>query len=204
MGACRWRGDTLRLTGMGNTETHEYVMVDHCYLFYGQLSSAMRFIPPLDFLSDSAGWLGLRADGVVQFHTNLPLNGQRVAMSAHGSQVTDLVEHPRVLGVSHKALRARFGTRDRIVIFTGLKVGVTKGDRMLGHIPHVGHAVEAARMMKREGFGSGTRGREAAERWRGVLRGDVNPSELPVVHRWPAHPMDVAPDDLVGTEAKAA
>jgi hypothetical protein len=75
---------------------------------------------------------------------------------------------------------------------------------MLGHVPHVGHAVEAVRVIGREGFGSRTRAREAAERWRSVLRGDVAPSELPVVHRWPTHPNDLAPADVVPTEDAAA
>jgi hypothetical protein len=159
------------------TQQH-IVRLDHCQTYYGWAG------PLWNFAEDMAGWMAMTASGEVRFYGNYPFSSRDADWVVPLSEVTDLGTPPKYLGMSfglNKALRARFGSRDRILSFSGLKEGLTKNDRMVGHTPVVGEAYLAAKLLVKEMPGSGDRAREAAEAWRALLGGGLRVDEMTVI-----------------------
>jgi hypothetical protein len=175
-------------------DVHAYVRLDHCKVYPGGRMVPVYKYLMLNGMEDDAGWLGLTPDGIVQFHGSGFLRGQCVSFRVPLTRVRDVVEGlplmPLVMRAGSRAVRATLD-KDRVILFDGLKTGVTKSDQMLGHIPHVGKLVEAGMLVKREGLrGASARGQEAAVAWGAILREEVSPGGMPVTHRWPVHEND--------------
>jgi hypothetical protein len=156
----------------------DIVRLDHCQMYYTWAG------PLWNVAKDMAGWIALTSSGDVQFFGNSPFSRGDADWVVPVTEVTNLSEAPKYMGISYglnRALRAKFASRDRIVSFTGLKKGLSKNDRMIGHAPVAGHIYMAAKLLVNDLPGSGDRALEAANVWRRVLGGDVPAGELPVI-----------------------
>lgn len=156
----------------------EIVRLDHCQMYYTWAG------PLWNLTEDMTGWIALTLSGEVQFFGNYLFSSSDADWTVPVSEVTSLREAPKYMGMSYrlnKALRASFGSRDRIVSFSGIKEGLSRSDRMVGHLPVVGDVYTAAKLLVNDLPGSGDRALEAAETWRSVLGGDVQAGQLPVI-----------------------
>jgi hypothetical protein len=158
-------------------------------VYYGRrLASAKQLVA-----RDDVGWLGLTSDGVVQFHTNAPLNGQRVVFALPPDAISNVDPNPRVLFARQKSIRVTLNGKDRILVFSGLKTGYTKADKWLSRVPHVGQLADAVVFTAREAPGAGRRATDAAAFWAAALCGGLDTRRLEVIGHWPSHPADVQP-----------
>lgn len=157
---------------------HDIVRFDHCQTYYGWAG------PLWNFAEDITGWLALTVSGEVQLFGNGGRSEGKPNWSVSVSDVKDLTKPPGYIGLGlgmDKFLRARFGDRDRVVCFSGMKQGLNKTDLAIGHTPVAGKAYLAAKLLVTEVPGSGARGREAASVWRRVLCGEVTAASLEVI-----------------------
>jgi hypothetical protein len=157
---------------------HEIVRLDHCQTYYGWAG------PLWNFMEDITGWLALTVSGEVKLFGNGGASNGHADWSVPVKDVNGLAKPPSYIGMGFgmdKFLRARFGDRDRVVCFSGLKHGLDRKDLAIGHTPIVGHAYLAAKLLATDVPGSGARGREAAGVWRRVLSGEITVSSLEVI-----------------------
>jgi len=156
---------------------HDIVRLDHCQLYYAWAG------PVWNLAQDLTGWLALDASGNIRFFSGQDSSESPTWLTTL-AESTYVAPAPKYFGISFgidKALRAKLGSRERIVNFTGLKTGLSKQDLTIGHTPVLGELFTMGKLLTNELPGSGKRALQAASVWRDLLSGRVQADQLAAI-----------------------